>query len=336
MHHSKIIKVLCFGNIVDKLSRIKTSIYILLALYAVILGFGFNFFDPMPLFIIKGPMGFLISTTLLFSLNYFRKKSEKLKFEMVGDPILFVSYKKFTKRSSSNFNYIFCFIMPIFFCLISIILKFVIMNPIGIYSLICLFPVVFLAFIVYQQYIYLLLLLWGLSRNESEMYNKLMPESTKWYKVIFEMSGNYKNLFFILGSFFVILFIIFSPYNTIEIIFFIGKTSEIFWPLLLSWIIIFFAIIVLFPVSAILRNFLLLRILQNMKSNSVEYYTELANKSRGINQILYIDIIGRVNKDTKLPQTVFSHFIPIVTTIVNFISIALTILVELKSLGALF
>lgn len=118
---------------------------------------------------------------LAFTITYIEEKNQQIEIELTGDPQLVKCQTKYKKRINSNSNFILCFISCIYFIAISISLKFVKINPIGIYSLFALFCVVFCAFVIFQYYIFVLLLLRDISKIRPEKYYELIPERTEWF-----------------------------------------------------------------------------------------------------------------------------------------------------------
>ena len=158
-HHAQEGNATLFKKIVKVISGTSKLIHFYIATSAVGIGFIFNAFDEMPVFWIKGLFGFILYIILSHTIMYIEKKNCELKKELTGDPQLAKCQEDYAKRIYSNSNFVLCIISCIYFVTISIVLGFVVMNPIGIYSLFALACVVFLAFIIFQQYLYILFLL---------------------------------------------------------------------------------------------------------------------------------------------------------------------------------
>ena len=330
-----VFKIIQFNTLLDLLMNLKHKTHIIAVIIAVIIGFELNFLvnKPMELFPFKAFLGFCIIESLLTALIFLKKKNSELKTEMTGDPMLVKCKTVYFNRIKSNRNYILNFIASTYFVIIANQLGFVQLNYIGIYSLFGLFIVVFIAFIGFQQYLYILLLLYDISKISIDYYYELIPERTSWFQLVIKISNRYKNMFFITGTLFILLFIIFSPVNTVDIIFFQGLKSNKFIYLLLTWIIIFFAIIFLYPISSIMQSKIINKILENMKEKSISQYDSLMKQSIDYNKLIYMEIIRSIHNTDTIIKKSFSWVIPTVTTSLNFIAILLTIVQNLRALG---
>ena len=324
-----------FRKIVKIISRSSKLVHLFIATLAVVVGFIFNAFDEMPLFWLKGILGFALYLILSYTIIYIEKKNYELKIELTGDPQLAKCQEKYTKKTTSNYNFLLCIISCIYFVAISIILDFVQTNPIGVYSLLALSYVVFLAFIVFQQYIFILFLLRYISKIKPGKFYELIPERTDWFNLLERFSHICRNLFIILGSLFIMLFLIFSPVNSIQIIFKVGSSSSQFIPLVCTWIIIIFAIVFMVPFSSFVRKNLLQKIYRNLISQSIENYNRIYNSSTGDNRLIYIDIIMRLNDRKYKLQNSYTWVIPLIVSITNFASVIISIIVDLKDLKLL-
>lgn len=324
-----------FGRLVKVISQLKKQWHLLIAALAINLGFLFNHYNKMPLFWLKGLFGFALYIVLSFAIIYIENKNKALEIELTGDPQLVKCNVKYRERINSNSNFILCLIACFYFIIISVILGFVKINPIGIYSLLSLFCVVFFAFVVFQYYIFILLLLRDIAKISPERYYELIPERTEWFNLLQTFSNGCRNIFIVLGSLFILLFILFSPVNSIQIIFKEGFTSAKFLPLLITWIIILIAIIFMVPFSSLARSFLLNKIHNNLISQSIKNYNILYNTSEGEVKMAYMNIILRLNDHKFVLQGSFSWFLPLVVSITNFVSLIASILADLKDINIL-
>ena len=169
-------KTTLFRNLVKVINKLSKLVHFFIAIFAVMMGFVFNAFDEMPLFKFKALFGFVLYLTLFYTIIKMEEKNNELVFELTGDPKLVKCQVNYTRKINSNSNFILCFIACIYFVTISIILGFVKMNLIGIYSLFALSCVVFAAFIIFQHYIYILLLLHDISKISPGKFYELIPE----------------------------------------------------------------------------------------------------------------------------------------------------------------
>lgn len=324
--YRKLIRIICKPN---------KRTHFLIAILAVGLGLFFNMLDKMPLFLFKAFLGFVLYLILVYTIKYIEKKNNNIKIELTGDPQLMKCQLNYFKRSNSNSNFIICVIACIYFTVISLILGFVEINSIGIYSLIALVCVVFFAFIIFQHYIFLLFLLHDISKISPEKFYELIPERTQWFNLLEKFSDICRNIFIVLGSLFILLFIIFSPVNSIQIIFQEQFSSFQYIPLLCTWIIILGAIVFMIPFSSFIRSNLLKKTYKNLVSQSINNYNHLYELSQNDSKLLYMDIILRLNDRKYILETSYTWIIPIIVSITNFSSVIISIIVDLKDIGLL-
>lgn len=324
-----------FRSLVQIISIPSKSIHFIVATFAVVLGFLFNAFSEMPLFWLKGLFGFVLYIILTNTIIYVERKNKELELELTGDPQLVKCQTNYAKHINSNLNFVLCFIASIYFVAISIVLGFVNISPIGIYSLLALFFVVFCAFIVFQYYISILILLHDISNIKPGSYYELIPERTEWFSLLETFSNICRNIFIVLGSLFILLFMLFSPVNSIQIIFQDKFSSPKFLPLLCTWIIILIAIVSMVPFSSIIRSILLIKIHNNLVSQSIENYNNLFKISEGDIKLAYMNIIFNLNDRKYILRHSYSWVIPIIVSITNFTSLVVSILVDLKDLNIL-
>ena len=329
------IKMTIFEKVLRTICILNNKTHCAIAMFAVGLGFIFNYFDEMPLFWLKALFGFFLYSILSYSIKYIEKKKKDIAMELTGDPKLVKCQISYTTKTKSNYNFILCIIACIYFPSISIILGFVKINLIGIYSLIGLVCVVFNAFIVFQQYICILLLLYDISKISPGNFYELLPERTGWFNFLESFSNIYRNIFIVLGSLFTMLFIVFSPINSIEIIFYEKFTSNQYIPLLCTWIIILVAIFFMIPYSSFVRHRLLRKIYNNLTAQSIANYNHLFNSSTDDNKAIYMDVIFRINDRKYKLQNSYAWVIPVIVSIANFSSVIISTIVDLKEIGIL-
>ena len=320
-----------FAKMVALIAKPKKQIHFIIALLAVVFGFVFNAIDKMPLFWLKGIFGFALYIILSFAIKYITEKNKELEMELTGDPFLSKCQLLYQKKINSNYNFILCVLAGIYFVNISIILDFVQFNAIGVYSLIALAFVVFCAFIIFQYYIYLLTLMYNLSKIKPNNYFELIPERTKWFDLLVTFSNTSRNIFISLGTIFILLFILFSPLNSIQIIFQEGMTSPKFLPLLITWIIILIAIIFMVPFTSLVRSTLLKKIYKNMTAQSITIYNNLFKTSDDNLKSVYMNIIFRLNDSKLTLKNSFSWIFPLIVTITNYVLLIISIISDLKS-----
>lgn len=320
-----------FSNMTKVISGAPKTVHWGISTVATALGFLLNTIDPMPLFYIKGLFGFTLYILLSFTISYMSQQDKGLMKELAGDPQLSKCRAKYESRIHSNYNFILCFIACIYFVIVSIILQFVEINPIGLYSVIALFCVVFLAFIIFQHYIKILFLLYDISKIAPGTYYQLIPERTEWFRFVEKYSHVCRNLFILLGSLFIILFTIFSPINSIKVIM-QNKISIQLIVLLCTWIIIILSIVFMIPLSSIIRNRLLGKIYSNLVAQSLTNLDELYKMN---NNILYADLIIRLYDRKYTVKDSYSWIFPVALSLINYVSVLVSLIVDLKELSVL-
>jgi hypothetical protein len=322
-----------FRKVLDLICKPNNTTHVAIAFLAVAFGFALNSLERMPLFHYKAPFGFLLYIILAYAIKYFKRKSNDILMEFTGDPNLFRCQKKYTKRVNSNCNFFFCFLACAYFVIISFSLDFIKFNYIGIYSAIGLCVVVFGAFIVFQQYIYILLLEYDISKISPNNYYQIIPERTRWLQLLEVLSSVYRDIFILAGSLFVLLFILFSPINSIQVLFQDTLSSPLFIPLLCTWIIILTAIVAMIPFSSFIRYRLLTKICNNLTSQSIESYNNLLKATTNANRLIYMDIMLKLNEKKYTVQRSYAWLVPIFASLVNASSVLISTVADLKELG---
>ncbi|MDR1018476.1 MAG: hypothetical protein LBM02_07210 [Lachnospiraceae bacterium] len=326
-----------FRKVLKIISKPHKRTHLMIALFASILGFILNSFDEMELFGIKVSVGVFLYLLLFYAIKFLMKQNDKLKIELSGDPNLSYASAIYFKRINRNLNFIPCFIASSYFVIISVILGFVKINFVGVYSLLALACVVFAAFIVFQQYIYILLLLNSIAaiqKTNENGYDKLMPDRTCWFLFLERISYVYRNRFIIVGSLFIILFTLFSPVNTIEIVFYDKFLSEQYLPLLFSWVIILVAIVLMIPASSIIRYVLLHKIYNNLTEQSINLYQKLYDMESRITvkKSEYLEIIYHIyDRKYKLSDS-YAWIIPSLFSLINFASVIISMMADWKDI----
>ncbi len=307
--------------------------HVIKAFFATAFGFFINYFSPMELFIIKGPIGFALYIFLIAALKYFLKKNAEIKIKVSGDPKINLAKNKYVFRVKNDWNFLINGIAIVYFVTITFLLDFVKMNLIGIYSIFALAFVVFMAFTLYEQYIYFLFLLNDLAKIKSGDYYEIIPERTEWLLLITDFSQYTRYFSIIIGTLFTLLFTIFSPINSIDILFRQGLKSQIFLPLFLTWLIILFAIIIMIPLSGLIRIYYLQRIHNNLKSQAIDAYQLKYTFASNSDKPLYLDVMWRIHHSNLQFSNPFAWALPTIASVVNLTAVVISAISNLKSLG---
>ncbi len=315
------------------IGSIKLKIQIILSIIFLIVGTILNVYFPLSLFYLKSILVLLILNILLYAIRRYNRNLKEIFIEASGDPVLNAYKRKFYNNIYSFSNVIASFVISIFFVLVSILLNFVCLNLLGIFSLCTLFITVFISIIGYSQYVYLINFLIKLSSSTLTNYSTFYPANTKWLSLSSRLANFYQNIFFILGSLFILLFSVFTPSNTLEIISSPYNDLFIFFPLALSWLIILIAIIIAFPVTSIIKNNSIKRIVENMKYQSIKIFEDKIVYSNIDGQLGYLGIIKEIYKSDSFPFSKKNNLIiPYLTTFLNLITVLNKIFPSIKQI----
>lgn len=333
MHILKLRNKTMFYKINKLLASISIYYHILIAMFATSVGFVLNSIAPMELFVVKGPIGFLLYLFLVTAIKYFVQKNNELQIKLSGGASISIAKQNYLTRVNSNVNFIINVISILYFFTITLKLNFVDLNFIGIYSLIALAFVVFLAFTLYAQYIYFLMLLHELTQIKPGDYYEIIPERTEWLLFISDFSQKTRYYSIVIGTLFTVLFTVFSPVNSVDILINQRLTSNFFLPLLLTWLIIFFAVIVMIPISGLFRVYYLSQIHENLKTQAINGYKLKFISSKESNKLFYLEVIWKIH-DSKLQfSNPFSWILPSIAATTNFIAVVVSSAINLKDLG---
>jgi hypothetical protein len=162
-----------------------------------------------------------------------------------------------------------------------------------------------------------------------------MLSKTKWFVKIEQLSNYYRNRFFILGTLMVIVFIIFSPSNTIEIILGGYGRYRVFLPIVLYWSIIIGLVILFLPITSKIRDSAIDRIITQFTETQAKEYEKKALKSSADEVYKYLSTLEFIKTYSECFESKNNKkLVPIFTTALNFISIFIAMVSDLKDLFA--
>lgn len=232
--------------------------------FMVCLGIIINHVEPYPNFNILFPVLVIMSLSTLIILKYclkimieFKKQCDQMQIFKDALEILLINNKN---------NYIFCgyaSVMVIYFlCLYN--LKFIELNIMGFYILVCGVSTLGMALIAYEIYIRSTITLHRVAIDKeslSQNYNKYSPSNTEWLQKIHQLNRVLKNASLVMGVLFVFesTMIFFANINKLNIyisndLTFVEKMYNLpleFW---LIWLLICISIILTFPIVAIIQS----------------------------------------------------------------------------------
>lgn len=206
------------------------------------------------------------------------------------------------------------------------------LTPALIWFLIYFCITVYFSIVIYLQYIYLAIYLFllsssnGIYRHTNKSVVEFIPAQVGWIKNLAKVSHSARNSFFTVGSLYIIAFGVFCFFpNTAADI-----TSVAFY---LLWGIIFFAIVIVFPLVSILEFIWIKNIVYSLKMsfiNDLSIEQQLSNNSKLVNSIKQltrtISTIQIINsKDYPISST-WSTCYSFILTFFNFIASIATVL----------
>lgn len=241
----------------------------------VFLGIMINHVEPYPNFNILFPVLVIMSLSTLIILKYCLKIMIEFK-EQCDQIQIFQDALKIFLINNKNY-FIFCGYVSImimyFLCLYS--LKFIELNIMGFYILVCGISTLGMALIAYEIYIRSTITLHRVAIDNdslSQNYNKYFPSNTEWLKKIHQLSRTLKNASLVMGVLFVFesTMIFFANINKLDIyinnnnLSFVEKMRKLpleFW---LIWVLIGISITLAFPVVAVVQSLNMKKIINQL------------------------------------------------------------------------
>lgn len=270
-----------------------------LALFIV--GLIINNYFPTHLFIFKFFLLLGILNILIFSAKHYNTFIINDFLRTSTDPVLSAEKLKLKNSVFANYNIFISVIVSLFFIAISVYLGFINFNITGYISLTILFITIFISIVGYMLYVHLICFLHRLSNADIEKYSKFYPAYTSWLVDVTKYSSTYQNGFFICGTLYVILFTIHAPNATLKIlsIWTVNNLQDIV--LSASWVVIFLAVLVGFPITSYLKSRMIKGIVAKLKIKSSEYFESVMDKVKIDKQLDYIKIIKEIMESPDYP-----------------------------------
>lgn len=282
----KIINYFSFGKIINILMDIDYKLYHIIMLLLILIGAVCNCFSKQPL-----PRFWLltISFAIMIYINIYAIKQvgsffKDIEHILSGELILFLARKEFLKHAYSNINWAIILCLPA--CIVPVviyIIKYPLGLPIKIFAFTALYFIISLCFINYMQYIYLIMLSHYLyiHYQKIEQYDRARPHKTNWIMKISALTNKQSNLFFVVGSMFIILLqqITFSELYDVNIDNDIISKGMVIY----LWLIIVFAIIIMFPVFSVCSYLFIKCLIDRLTEKSIqdcENMNKIFNKSK--------------------------------------------------------
>jgi hypothetical protein len=221
-------------------------------------------------------------------------------------------------------------------------LEYIQFDVIGAYALIMILLMMTTAIIGQTVYVYYIILLSKLNKQNEFKYNFYMPAKTDWIVLIAKTGRMFNNSFFILGFIYTLVFYLNSPESAVVInrangdfINGLVLTTPDNLVFLISWLTIIVIIFIAFPSYYFIQNNYIKALVQKLKDKSM-LEISLLMKSDAIKsqdnlevEIKYITLINNIENSAKKPLTSY-NVIPLISTIssisVHFINISQSLL----------
>lgn len=270
------------NNITDKILtaivKVNACVFILATAGFYCLGIVINYFIEFPKFIFFQSLFMGIFAIAFFSIRYFEKQMEEIHQMISGDITLFLIDDEIYRLRYSALNLIIPPIAGAFFgCLAAQLFNINIISLSSFYLIAIYTVCVLVSFLGYLQYIYLFAYIQKLGNTTEKisLYNKDYPTNTKWVVLLTKLYSKYRSIFFILGSayvFGVIYFVLCDDYMVIEKIVSYNVYKIL---LVIFWGSVFLAIVFFFPISAIIEQQNIKRIVEKLKDQSIGYLNNM-------------------------------------------------------------
>lgn len=271
----QMVNKLSFKNIFQQLMNMRYISYNLIMLLLILLGSICNCVSnhTLPKFwLLTGSFAFMIYINIyaIKQVGIFYNNINKI---LPDEPALNESKEKYLKRANSNLNWAIILTLPVLIVPVVIyIIKYQIGMPVKIFAFSALYFIISLCFINYMQYIYLIRLSQNIYSNNKKIkeYNIERPHKTEWIIKISALTNKQSNLFFGVGSLFIFLLyqITFSGEYGVEIVNDIVSKRIVIY----LWLIIVFAIILMFPIFSYLSYFFIKKLIDSLIDNSICKY----------------------------------------------------------------
>ncbi|MCM1261769.1 MAG: hypothetical protein NC313_03535 [Butyrivibrio sp.] len=177
-------------------------------------------------------------------------------------------YKRFRYRAFHILNLVLCVIVLCVFFWGIFSQHYITLNLVGCYAVYMVFITVSISVIGYAEYIWLLWFLYRVSNCSFMTYNKIIPAYTPFLVKIGRLTNHAKWCFFIEGFLYVFEYFILIPNGSITL-------SHINMPdnfsFIVTWLVIFFVIIVAFPIIIGIQEHLIAKIVSNLKTQEIKY-----------------------------------------------------------------
>lgn len=255
------------GWLITKISKISVSILFLCTLLFIIMGWLINSVSSFPSFIFFQVLFAVIFLSSMLAIKFYEKMMARIHQKSSGD-IQLQPIKDKNYRVRRNVMNIICPVlgMVYFGMLVSMLIGNYIYSPATIYLIIEYIISVPISLLGYMQYIYLWILLKKVRNvNHIGKYDVDYPSNTDWLVDLARLYTVYRNGFFSLGALYVAGVIYFVFIKDFSILTNVWIYPKFFISLVLFWGGVFFAIVVLFPISSVVMYQYIIAITEKLK-----------------------------------------------------------------------
>lgn len=184
------------------------------------------------------------------------------------------NYERFRKKAFQISNISLCIIVLAIFFWGIFSQNYIKFDIVGWYAIFVVSIVVSISVIGYVEYVWLLWFLYRVSKCSFIQYNKIIPAYTPFLVKIGTLTKHAKWCFFFEGFLYVFEYFILIPQGGITLS---GLNMPNNISFLITWIIIFFVIILAFPIIILIQESLLLKIVKNLKNQRIEILSKQFN-----------------------------------------------------------
>lgn len=264
-----------FSSICVFISKLRFIPTVLVGVLGLAIGIILNIFYPMENFFTKATVLLSILIIALMAEKQYILITNSITSKLIGsrNNIVVAANAKLERRKKSAHNYWIPFLFISFFGGSAIILKLISFNPLGIFCLFAFVIIVFFSIVGYLQYVHLALYLNDISKadfiDSGVNYDKTYPAKTDWLVELTKLYHLYRNCFFFTGMLYMIAFYLFTSDLSLNMFTNPINSSVEQKIVMLCWIVIFVAIVMLFPISSVAGYLNIEKIVSNLKTTEV-------------------------------------------------------------------
>lgn len=264
-----------YKNLKNIIIKYKIRLFIIFFAIFFLCGNIFNFIWNFPYFYYFIILFHIIGFGAYWSEKIFIKKINNILADTSYQPPFQKAHVNFLLKNKHFINYLIPIVIVLVFGVGGCILyRNIQITPTLIWVLLVFSGVVYISIKGYLQYIYLLLFVLEVAISKEkyinlpEIMSAELPREINWKKRLNNLCWFYQSVFFTLGSFYIIAFALFCFTPEFGVI-----SYKVIFHIL--WLIIFIAIVLIFPIVSSLEIFYNKKIERNLKSSYREYWKKI-------------------------------------------------------------